>query len=76
MRTASSQLRKGVAAKLLQHILDEAKRRSYRRLSLETGSAAAFAPARYLYARFGFKPCGPFAEYVEDPHSVFMTREI
>ncbi len=76
MRTASSQLRKGVAAKLLQHILDEAKRRSYRRLSLETGSAAAFAPARNLYARFGFRPCGPIAEYVEDPHSVFMTREI
>ena len=76
MRTVSSHLRKGVASNLLQHILDEAKRRSYRRLSLETGSAAAFAPARGLYARFGFKHCGAFAPYVEDPYSVFMTREI
>ena len=76
MRTASSHLRKGVAARLIRHILDEARRRSYRRLSLETGSMEAFAPARSLYARFGFKPCGPFAAYVEDPYSVFMTREV
>ena len=76
MRTVSSHLRKGVAARLIRHILDEARRRSYRRLSLETGSMEAFAPARSLYARFGFKPCGPFADYVEDPYSVFMTREV
>jgi putative acetyltransferase len=76
MRTASLHLRKGVAAALMRHILDEAKRRSYRRLSLETGSMAAFAPARRLYASFGFKPCGPFADYVEDPYSVFLTREV
>ncbi|MGN6329738.1 MAG: GNAT family N-acetyltransferase [Rhodanobacter sp.] len=75
MRTASAHLRKGVAARLLQHIIDEAGRRSYRRLSLETGSAQAFAPARRLYARFGFQPCAPFADYVDDPYSVFMTRE-
>ena len=76
MRTVSSHLRKGVAARLMRHILDEAKRRSYQRLSLETGSMEAFAPARQLYARFGFKPCGPFADYVEDPYSTFMTREM
>jgi putative acetyltransferase len=76
MRTAAAHLRKGVAAALLRHILDEARRRSYRRLSLETGSMEAFAPARSLYARFGFEPCGPFADYVDDPYSVFMTREI
>ena len=76
MRTSSAHLRKGVAARLLQHIIDEAVRRSYRRLSLETGSAEAFAPARQLYARFGFEPCEPFAEYVEDPYSVFMTRKM
>jgi putative acetyltransferase len=61
---------------MLTHILEEARRRSYRRLSLETGSVEAFAPARSLYARFGFKPCAPFAEYVEDPYSVFMTIEL
>ena len=76
MRTASTHLRKGVAAALLRHILDEARRRCYRRLSLETGSAEAFAPAHRLYASFGFKPCGPFADYVEDPYSVFMTRKV
>jgi putative acetyltransferase len=76
MRTVSLHQRKGVAARLMRHILEEAKRRSYERLSLETGSMDAFAPARNLYARFGFKPCGPFANYVEDPYSVFMTREV
>ena len=76
MRTASRHLRKGIATALLRHILDEARKRSYRRLSLETGSMAAFAPARNLYARFGFRYCGPFADYVEDPNSVFMTREL
>jgi putative acetyltransferase len=76
MRTASAHQRRGIAAGLLQHLLDEAGRRGYRRLSLETGSMAAFAPARTLYARFGFRPCGPFADYVEDPYSVFMSREL
>lgn len=76
MRTASAHLRKGVANALLAHIIEEAKLRSYRRLSLETGSAAAFAPAHRLYAAFGFTLCGPFAGYAPDPYSVFMSREI
>lgn len=76
MRTATSHLRKGVARKMLAHIVDEAQRRVYRRLSLETGSANAFAPARKLYESFGFSYCGPFATYVEDPYSVFMTRKL
>lgn len=76
MRTATPHLRKGVAARLMQHILEEAKRRSYRRLSLETGSMEGFAAARKLYERFGFAYCGPFADYGEDPNSVFMTREL
>lgn len=76
MRTVAAHLREGVASALLRHILEEAVRRSYRRLSLETGSAAAFAPAQKLYSGFGFQPCGPFADYVLDPYSVFMTREL
>jgi len=76
MRTASRHRRKGVAAALLRHILDEARQRGYRRLSLETGSAAAFAPAHRLYAGFGFVPCEPFANYLADPYSVFMSREL
>ena len=69
-------MRTGVAAGLMRHILEEAKRRCYRRLSLETGSMEAFAPARSLYTRFGFQLCGPFADYAADPNSVFMTREL
>jgi putative acetyltransferase len=76
MRTATAHLRKGVAATLMRHILDEAGRRSYRRLSLETGSGEPFAPAIELYTRFGFRTCGPFADYREDPFSVFMTIEL
>lgn len=76
MRTSMHHRRKGVAACMLRHLLDEAARRGYRRLSLETGAPAAFAPARELYARFGFTACGPFADYAEDPNSVFMTREL
>jgi putative acetyltransferase len=76
MRTAARHLRKGVASHLLRHIVEEARRRGYTRLSLETGSAEAFEPARRLYAGFGFTYCGPFADYVEDPYSVFMTREL
>jgi len=76
MRTAQAHLRRGVAARLLQHIVDEAQRRGYRRLSLETGSDPAFAPARALYARYGFSECGPFAEYTEDPYSVFMSKTL
>ena len=76
MRTAAAHLRKGVATRLLEHILQEARRRAYRRVSLETGSGPAFAPALSLYTRFGFRHCGPFADYAEDPFSVFMTRTI
>lgn len=76
MRTASEHRRKGVAARMLSHILEEARRRGYRRVSLETGSMDAFAPARQLYARFGFDYCGPFSDYVEDPYSAFMTLKL
>jgi putative acetyltransferase len=76
MRTASRHLRKGVARAMLAHILAEAGRRGYARVSLETGTAAAFEPAHRLYAGAGFVFCGPFADYVEDPYSVFMTREL
>jgi putative acetyltransferase len=73
MHTAQEHRRRGVAAGLLAHIVNEARSRSYRRLSLETGSMGAFAPARALYARFGFVSTEPFGDYVLDPNSCFMT---
>ena len=76
MRTASRHRRKGVAAAMLAHILAEAQRRAYTQVSLETGSMAGFEAARTLYARHGFEPCGPFADYTDDPNSVFMTRAV
>lgn len=76
MRTASTHLRKGVANKLLQHMLDVAQDRGYKKLSLETGSMDAFKPARRLYKSYGFSYCEPFASYMEDPYSVYMNKEI
>jgi len=73
MRTASAFRRKGVGRTILAHIIEEARRRSYTRLSLETGSMEAFRPAQRLYESFGFAYCPPFADYREDPNSVFMT---
>jgi putative acetyltransferase len=76
MRTVRRHLRKGVAARILETILAESRRRGYLRVSLETGSMEAFAPARALYARFGFQSCGPFADYTDDPNSHYMTLEL
>ena len=61
---------------MLGHIIAVARTRGYGRLSLETGSMAGFEPARALYERFGFRYCGPFADYAPDPNSVFMTLEL
>lgn len=76
MRTAEAHLRKGVASRILEHIIGVAKNRNYKRLFLETGSMAVYLPAQKLYQRFGFEFCEPFGEYVEDPNSRFMTLEL
>jgi len=76
MRTAKKHLRKGVAAKLLQHILTHATALGFEMISLETGTADAFMAAQKLYRGFGFKPCPPFADYKADPYSLFLTKTI
>ena len=76
MRTATAHRNKGAAKAMMNHILAEARKRSYGRLSLETGSVPGFEPAIKLYEGFGFKRCGPFADYPEDPYSVFMTLSL
>lgn len=73
MHVATSQRGSGVANRLMEHILAAALSKGLERLSLETGSDAAFQPARSLYARHGFSETGPFGDYVTDPHSTFMT---
>jgi GNAT superfamily N-acetyltransferase len=76
MHTARAHRRRGIGAAILRHIVAAARARNMARLSLETGSAPYFAPARALYREHGFVECPPFADYVEDPHSVFMTRTL
>ena len=76
MRTAGSHLRRGVASKMLRHLIQEAATRGYSRLSLETGSMEFFEAARRLYASVGFTACLPFGDYTADPNSVFMTLDI
>ena len=76
MRTPQALRRRGAARAVLTHIVSEARSRGYRRLSLESGSMEAFKPAHTLYERFGFRFCGPFADYTADPNSVFMTRDL
>jgi putative acetyltransferase len=76
MRTPAALRRRGAGRAVLSHILQEARARGYRRLSLETGSMDAFAPAQELYESFGFSYCRPFADYKPDPNSVFMTLEL
>ncbi|MCA0176604.1 MAG: GNAT family N-acetyltransferase [Proteobacteria bacterium] len=74
MRTTAAARRRGVARALLAHLVDTARAQGVQRLSLETGSEPAFAPARALYAQAGFVACEPFDGYGPDPNSVFMTR--
>jgi putative acetyltransferase len=76
MRTAAKFRGQGAGKFILQHIIDEARSRGYKRLSLETGSMAFFEPARRLYELYGFRYCGPFADYTLDPNSEFMTMEL
>lgn len=76
MRTDAAARGRGLGRLLLAHALAEARSRDYRRLSLETGTEDFFRPARALYASAGFTETGPFADYVLDPNSVFMTLEL
>lgn len=76
MRISPAHRGRGLGRQLLGHLMAEARRRGYTRLSLETGASAAFGPAQALYAAAGFQRCGPFGSYADGPHSVFMTRTL
>jgi len=76
MRVADAFLGKGIGRAILDHLLAEARARGLRSVWLETGSSPPFLPALRLYESAGFRRCGPFGEYREDPFSLFMTREI
>lgn len=76
MHTAAAARGQGVGAAMMRHIIATARAEGFRRLSLETGGIAYFAAARRLYAAHGFVVCGPFAGYMPDPNSVFMTHDL
>jgi putative acetyltransferase len=73
MHTAAAARRQGVGRAMVEHLLGVARQRGYQRVSLETGTMAAFEPARSLYAALGFAACGPFDGYSPSPSSAFMT---
>jgi len=76
MHTAAQARGRGVARAILSTLLQEARAQGMTRVSLETGTAGMFAPARALYAANGFRDCAPFGDYTADPLSVFMTTTL
>ena len=76
MHTAEGTRGRGIGRAMLDHLLAVARVRGYRRVSLETGTMAAFAPARGLYAAAGFVVCPPFDGYRASVNSVHMTLEL
>ena len=73
MHTSEGARGQGVGRAMVDHLLAVAADRKYRRVSLETGTMDAFAPARSLYAKVGFTPCQAFGQYTANPNSVCMT---
>jgi putative acetyltransferase len=76
MHTAESMRRRGAGDAMLRHILAAARERGMSRVSLETGSWDYFRPAVALYKKHGFVECPPFAEYVPDPNSIFLSLDL
>ncbi|EMI4391942.1 GNAT family N-acetyltransferase [Vibrio parahaemolyticus] len=76
MRTTPSARKQGVASRLLNHVIEQAKHQGIQRLSLETGSMTFFEPAHRLYEKYGFAYCEPFGDYQPDPNSRFMTLSL
>ena len=65
--------KKGNGTKVINHLIDEAKKLDIKKLSLETGAGIFFNPARKLFNQCGFKVCEPFSHYNEDVNSVYMS---
>jgi putative acetyltransferase len=76
MHTARAARGQGIGRAMVAHLLGVCRSRGYRRVSLETGSMAAFAPARSMYESAGFRPCGSFGDYRPSEYSTFMTLEL
>ena len=76
IRVADKFRKKGIGEKIIDHLIKEAKKLEISKLSVETGAGEFFLPARYLFFKFGFKECPPFAHYKEDPNSCYYTLNL
>jgi putative acetyltransferase len=76
MRTRKDNLRRGAATAMLNALLNLARERGYRRISLETGSGEAFEPALALYRKHGFKIGDAFADYVGSEFNQFLHLDL
>jgi len=68
--------KKGYGFKIINHLIEEAKKLNVKKLSLETGSGDFFLPARKLFQKVGFEKCSPFAHYKEDTNSCYMSLDL
>ena len=73
IRVADRFRRKGNGIKVINHLIDEAKKLNIKKISLETGTGNFFAPARKLFDKCGFKICEPFAHYKKDLDAYYMS---
>jgi len=76
IRVADKFRRSGIGEKIIEHLIEEAKKLEISKLSIETGAGDFFIPARKLFSKFGFKKCMPFAHYKEDPNSCYYTLDL
>ena len=76
MRTHPDFVRMGAGAAILETIIDTAKRRGVRRLSLETGTGPSFEPALALYRRRGFRNGPAFGDYAQSDFNQFLHLEL
>jgi putative acetyltransferase len=76
MHTREGDRNLGIGRTMVAHLLEFARQRGYRQVSLETGTTDEFAPARALYQRSGFGPCAAFGEYAASPYNTFMTISV
>ena len=76
IRVADEFRKKGIGERIINHLIEEAKKLKISKLSIETGAGEFFLPARNLFSKFGFKTCPPFAHYKNDPNSCYFTLDL
>ena len=76
IRVADEFKKRGAGERIINHLIEEAKKLKISKLSIETGAGEFFLPARKLFSKFGFKKCPPFAHYKDDPNSCYYTLNL